>query len=78
LTRSDGRTLFPKVRFRPHASPESSSDLVLTYPSLILAAVHPYFERLIKPLLERQPVQDDGQSDMTEELDGEIKEVSAK
>jgi hypothetical protein len=51
---------------------------VLTYPSLILAAVHPYFERLIKPLLERQPVQDDGQSDMTEELDGEIKEVSAK
>lgn len=37
--------------------------------------VHPYFDRLIKPLLERQPINDDGQYDMSGELDQEIKEM---
>ncbi|KAL7416641.1 putative acyl-coenzyme A oxidase I [Mrakia frigida] len=43
-----------------------------------LPKVHPYFERLIKPLLERQPVEEDGSRDMGKELDQEIKEMAVE
>jgi len=43
-----------------------------------VSPVHPYFERLIKPLLERQPVEEDGTREMGKELDQEIREMAAE
>lgn len=42
-----------------------------------LPKVHPYFDRLIKPLLERQPVHEEGVTvrEMGKELDEEIEEM---
>nr|AOR81608.1 acyl-CoA oxidase [Phaffia rhodozyma] len=43
-----------------------------------LPKIHPYFERLIKPLLERQPATDFGGPEMRTELDEEIAELAAE
>jgi len=76
LTRFGGQTRCRRVR--RDRRPLSLEYRALTSSPFPLETpeVHPYFDRLIKPLLERQAVDDDaGVLDMREELESEIAEA---